>query len=210
MEVCLREIERLNDAVSGVLEFGRPRPPELQPCRLGEVVEESLALIRPRLERSGVEIRWEPGSVPDGIMGEESLLRGVFLNLFLNAADAMARGGGVLQVWMEEDRGSGEVLVHIADEGPGVRPELRSQIFEPFFTTKADGTGIGLPIALQTVESHGGRLYFEKRSELEHGAEFVVVLPLSEVGGREPRRTVMRLRRGAGAPGGQETPEAVA
>jgi len=210
VEVCLREIERLNDAVSGVLEFGRPKPPERRPCRLGEVVEESLALIRPRLERSCIEVRWEPGGVPDRIMGEASLLRGVFLNLFLNAADAMAGGGGVLRVWMEEDRGSGEVVVHVADEGPGIRPELRSQIFEPFFTTKADGTGIGLPIALQTVEAHGGRLYFEKRSELEHGAEFVVVLPLSEISGLELHQSVRPPRRGARAPDGQETPEAVA
>lgn len=177
--VCMREIERLNDAVSAVLEFGQPSPPNRQRCSLTAVVDESLALVRPRLKRNHIEILWEPGEVSDEILGDAAQLRGVFLNLFLNAADAM-QGGGILRVVMESAETEGEVRVRVSDTGPGVRPDMRSQIFEPFFTTRADGTGIGLPVARQTIEAHGGRLGLDKRSELERGAEFVVVLPLHE------------------------------
>lgn len=181
LSVCMREIERLNDAVDGVLEFGRPNAPSRRPCRLTAVIDESLALIRPRLERNGIAIHWErPAGIEDGIVGDPSQLRGVFLNLFLNAADAMP-AGGELRVWVENPRGGGEVRAHVADDGPGVSPDVRAQIFEPFFTTRAAGTGIGLPAARQTVEAHGGTLDFAKRSELQRGAEFVIVLPLNDV-----------------------------
>jgi len=176
LSVCMREIERLNDAVSGVLEFGRPSAPKRKSCRLGGVIDESLALIRPRLERGGVRIEWTPGDTDDRVLADASQLRGVFLNLFLNAADAMP-GGGRLRIWLENPADGG-VVAHVADDGPGVSPDVRAQIFEPFFTTRAAGTGIGLPVARQMIEAHGGRLDFAKRSELETGAEFVIALPL--------------------------------
>jgi signal transduction histidine kinase len=179
LRVCMREIERLNDAVSGVLEFGRPKPPLRRPCRLGDVVEESIALIRPRMERGGIEVEWERGQVEDAILGDPSQLRGVFLNLFLNAADVMP-DGGTLRVWMDQSAARADVRVHVADTGPGIRPELRDQVFEAFFTTRAEGTGIGLSVARQTVEAHGGSIGIEARPESGRGAEFVVVIPVQE------------------------------
>jgi signal transduction histidine kinase len=185
LSVCMREIERLNDAVSGVLEFGRPSLPRQQPCRLSAVVDESLALIRPRLERAGIDVRWAAGQVDDRILADPSQLRGVFLNLFLNAADAMA-GGGQLRIWLDNPRGRSVVRAHVADDGPGVSADVRAQIFEPFFTTRAAGSGIGLAVARQTIEAHGGTLDFAQRSELETGAEFVIVLPLQQTGAVTP------------------------
>jgi signal transduction histidine kinase len=181
LNVCMREIERLNDAVSGVLEFGQPRAPSRREIALRTVIEESLALIRPRLERGDIEILWHAGDTYDWILGDPSQLRGVFLNLFLNAADAMP-GGGRLRIWLDNPPAGGEVRAHVADDGPGVSPDVRAQIFEPFFTTRAAGTGIGLPVARRTIEAHGGTLDFAPRSELEKGAEFVLTLPLHEAG----------------------------
>jgi signal transduction histidine kinase len=181
LSVCMREIERLNDAVSSVLEFGRPSAPRRQSCRLSAVIDESLALIRPRLERARIDVRWAAGQVDDRILADPPQLRGVFLNLFLNAADAMP-GGGELRVWLDNPRGRSVVRAHVADDGPGVSADVRAQIFEPFFTTRVAGTGIGLPVARQTIEAHGGTLDFAKRSEMEAGAEFVIVLPLQETG----------------------------
>jgi signal transduction histidine kinase len=185
LNICMREIERLNESVSGVLEFGRPSAPKRRPCRLSGVIDESLALIRPRLERAGVAVDWSARGADDDILADASLLRGVFLNLFLNAADAMP-GGGTIRVWLESPSAQ-EVRAHVADDGPGVSSDVRAQIFEPFFTTRAKGTGIGLSVARQTIEAHGGTLDFAKRSELERGAEFVIALPL-----HDPEQAVMQ------------------
>jgi signal transduction histidine kinase len=176
LNVCMREIERLNEAVSGVLEFGRPSSPRRRSCTLSGVIDESLALIRPRLERAGIAVEWSFRGVDDAILADPSQLRGVFLNLFLNAADAMP-GGGTIRVWLDNPSPA-EVRAHVADDGPGVSSDVRGQIFEPFFTTRAAGSGIGLSVARQTIEAHGGTLDFAKRSELERGAEFVIALPL--------------------------------
>lgn len=176
LSICMREIERLNEAVSGVLEFGRPSAPKRRVCRLSGVIDESLALIRPRLERSGTAVEWSARDVEDDILADPSQLRGVFLNLFLNAADAM-QGAGTIRVWLDNPSPA-EVRAHVADDGPGVSNDVRAQIFEPFFTTRAAGTGIGLSVARQTIEAHGGTIDFAKRSELDRGAEFVIVLPL--------------------------------
>lgn len=197
LNVCMREIERLNDAVSGVLEFGQPRAPRRKEIRLRSVIEESLALIKPRLERADIEILWDAGDTDDWVLGDPSQLRGVFLNLFLNAADAMP-GGGRLRIWLDGAPGGAAVRAHVADDGPGVSPDVRAQIFEPFFTTRAAGTGIGLSVARQTIEAHGGTLDFATRSELEKGAEFVLTLPSHEAGAvHTPSETEWRTRSGA-------------
>ncbi|MGH7500915.1 MAG: ATP-binding protein [Longimicrobiales bacterium] len=179
LQLCVREIGRLDDAVNSVLVLGRPQRLDLVPILVDAVVDDSLELLEPRLRRQDIVIERECASGDLLVMGDVGQLSGVFVNLFLNAADAMATGG-VLRVVTESGAGN-EVRVRVADTGPGIRPESRDMIFQPFFTTKAAGSGIGLPLALQTIRAHGGRLYFEKRSELDPGAEFVVALPLLEV-----------------------------
>ncbi len=179
LHLCLREISRLDDAVKSVLEAGRPKPISRRPCQMEDVLDDSLDLMRPRLEKSGIRIQHQNG-LRAPILGDEEQLRGVFVNLFLNAADVMP-DGGTLRVWTErsEEGEAGEVRVHVVDSGPGIRPDVRDSIFQPFFTTKPSGSGIGLPTALQVVKAHGGRLYLERRSEMDVGAEFVVALPLA-------------------------------
>ena len=89
-----------------------------------------------------------------------------------------------MRVWSESVSDPARVAVHVADEGQGISLDLRDRIFEPFFTTKPDGSGIGLSLALRTVEDHGGRLFLEKRSEIGVGAAFVVELPVLRPGDR--------------------------
>jgi signal transduction histidine kinase len=182
IEICLREVGRLERVVSSVLQLGRSRPPEITAAgSLHTVIEEAVELVGPELTRHGitVETRLEAKDTVSADMGQ---LKGVFLNLFLNAADAMPTGG-TLRVWsVNADPAKAAVEVHVADDGSGIPPAVRDRIFEPFFTTKPDGSGIGLSVALRTVEDHGGRLYFDMHSELDAGTEFVVELPLSQDG----------------------------
>jgi signal transduction histidine kinase len=176
LQMCVREIGRLDEAVKSVLELGRPQRLDPRAVCLDALVDDSLELLGPRLERQGIVVEREASKLDTTVLADVGQLSGVFVNLFLNAADAMTTGG-VLRVRTECGPAQ-EVRIRIADTGPGIKPESRDMIFQPFFTTKASGSGIGLPLALQTIRAHGGRLYFEKRSELDPGAEFVVALPL--------------------------------
>jgi two-component system sensor histidine kinase AtoS len=187
LRLCLREIGRLDEAVGSVLELGRPRAPEFRPCRLSEVANDSLAVVRGRLAARRVEVRLEDPGECDQVLGDEGQLRGVFLNLFLNAIDAMPSGGTLeVRTVVAGAADTPEVRVHVKDSGEGVRPELRHLVFEPFFTTRPNGSGIGLPVARQTVEAHGGRLYLAHSPGQGPGAEFVVALPAATGEAREP------------------------
>ena len=180
--LCVREIDRLNDAVSAVLEFGQQQPAVPAPCRLTGIVQDSLALIRPRFERGGIRIIEEFAAANDRIVGDPAQLKGALLNLYLNAAVVMP-GGGELRVRTENSADLREIRVRVRDTGPGIRSDVRDQIFEPFFTTRANGTGLGLPLAVRAIEASGGRLRLEKRNNDDPGAEFVLTLPVAEPGG---------------------------
>ena len=175
LRICLREINRLNDAVTSVLEFGRPRAVEKRLCHVEGILEESLSLLQPRLRRQNIKVERSRGAGDDVVFADSDELSGAFLNLLINAIDAMP-AGGVLRLRSEQV--NGEIRIHVADSGPGIRPDLRDRIFQPFFTTKPSGSGIGLPLAMQVIRSHEGRLYCETTSELAAGAEFIVALPL--------------------------------
>ncbi len=205
LRVCLREISRLNDAVTSVLDFGRPRSIERKACRIERLLDEALDLLEPRLQRQGIRVDRREAGGPDHVVGDPAELSGALLNLLINAIDAMPEGGDLR---VETRHVEGEVRVHIADSGPGVKPELRELVFQPFFTTKPTGSGIGLSLASQVIRAHGGRLYFEKGSEIEPGAEFVVALPIREGDERrtlETGRPRWRSRRSQSAAAAAET-----
>lgn len=185
----LRKVERqtfrASRIVSGLLEFARKPGRERRPLDLGELVSETVELLRERLSAKQVRLSWVPpeaGSVT--VVGSEGELQQVFTNLVLNAIDAMAPGGGG-EIALRLESAEGRVLVHVDDTGPGLRPEHLDRIFEPFFTTKRDegGTGLGLSISQNIVEQHGGRI--TARNRATGGCRFTVELP---VAGREAPR----------------------
>jgi signal transduction histidine kinase len=110
------------------------------------------------------------------VNADAELLRQAFLNLCVNAIQAMQPGGGRLEVRLRRD-GAG-VAVEFQDTGPGMTPEVKKHVFEPFYTTKASGTGLGLAIVRQAAETHGGTV--EVESEQGRGALFRVRLPAEE------------------------------
>jgi PAS domain S-box-containing protein len=146
-------VDSLNDIVHDLLVFARPREPQLAPVALADLIESTAALLRKDPAHAAVDIRVS-GSNPTVKVDAEQM-KTVFLNLFLNAAQAGGSNGHVRVTVAADDLAA---RVDIADEGPGIPPDVRARIFEPFFTTKHRGTGLGLPTARRVVERHRGTI----------------------------------------------------
>jgi signal transduction histidine kinase len=172
LEVMRSEIQRLNLLVDQFLDFARPRPPRFHRQQVEEVLEEVLLLIAPEAAKRGIRIdrAWER-TPPVWADGDQ--LKQVFLNLMLNAVQAMTSGG---RLQTRSQRAVGGVVVEIRDSGPGIPLEVRDRLFEPFVTTRAGGTGLGLPISLRIVEGHSGELHLD--SLPGEGTAAVVWLPV--------------------------------
>jgi signal transduction histidine kinase len=203
VELCLSEVERLNSVVYTVLDLGRDRQRDgpVAHCSAHEVVHAALDLLRPRLERAGIEVQEDLAVQESTVRADADRLKGVIINLVVNACDAMPEGGRIrirTRAAMDEG-GAPRLCIHVADEGPGIPPHLREAIFQPFFTTKADGNGIGLSTAAATASEWGGSIEFRKDSELVPGAEFVLSLvPVQATGAPDAgngRRSTSHRRR---------------
>jgi two-component system sensor histidine kinase HydH len=176
----LSETNRLSALVARFLDFARPMSLELAPGDLVEVMDRALEAARAQRPESKVRVvrDYAPG-LPQVAM-DEQLCEQVFVNLALNAYDAMEAEGGVLHVAItpKGQAGGAEVEVTFLDDGPGILPDLRQQIFNPFFTTKKSGVGLGLAIVSKIVDEHHGRIQVE--SMPGQGACFRVFFPVAE------------------------------
>jgi signal transduction histidine kinase len=171
---ALQETVRINEIVSALLSFSRPSETAAERYDLLETLAESLELVSFQARRQRVAARPE---FPDGaltIEGDRSQLKQLFLNLFLNAIQAMP-GGGELKVEALRKDGA-KALVAVSDTGEGIAEENLDRIFDPFFTTKKSGTGLGLSICYNIVKSHGGEI--EVRSRPGQGTTVLVSFPL--------------------------------
>jgi len=166
----LDRIGALNDMTRDLLQFARPRPPRLQPLRLHTVLQDAAVLLGSSPDHPAAEVSVTGAEL--SVPGDPEQLKDVFLNLFLNAAQAM-QGRGRIRVSISAEGGAVRVAVH--DSGPGVPPENRDRLFEPFFTTKHRGTGLGLAIVKSQVEAHGGRVTVD--CPAEGGTRVTVELP---------------------------------
>lgn len=173
LEITLREIQRLDRVVHGVLQLGRAPSSVRDHVRLADLVVDTAEVARPQIERGGVTLEVSAGAPADewDVRGDAALLSGALLNVLFNAA-AAAGPGGTVRVDVEHD--DGVARVRVRDDGPGVPPGDRDRVFEPFYTTKEGGTGLGLAVAQTTVEEHGGTIRVLDESP---GATFVIELP---------------------------------
>ena len=178
--ILIREVDRLNRVVREFLEFARPRETDRMQIDLNPLLEEVLALVRQQAVKNRVEFIFSPGTIPT-IPADEGQLRQTFLNLVLNALQAMTDGGRLeVATGMEE----GRLRVHFRDTGVGIAPEDMEKIFNPFFTTRNEGTGLGLAICHRIIQGHGGRI--DVTSRPGQGTTFTVSFP---PGGKFLKRT---------------------
>ena len=179
LDVAKGEINRLDYIVTQFLGAIRPAPLQLKMSSLNDVVEITLALLRPEIENRGLTVKMKLARQLTATPVDATQLQQVLVNLVKNAMQAMTTGG-VLTLQTGET--SDSVWVSVADTGGGIPQEQINRIFEPFYTTKKKGSGLGLMIVQRIVSAHNGRV--EVESNVGRGATFRVWLPLHE---RKPR-----------------------
>ena len=171
------ETQRIHRIIQDLLDYSRPTKEEAQPTEPMSVLRSAEALLRPQSRFRGITLLAQPGTGPWPLaLVSPGRLRQVFVNLLMNAADAMD-GKGTVTVGCALLEG--EVQLRFRDEGPGISPELERKIFDPFFTTKSpgQGTGLGLSISRSIIESYYGSLELVPAAPDSKGATFLVALP---------------------------------
>jgi signal transduction histidine kinase len=187
LEKIERQTFRAAKIVNGLLNLARPAQVDAGPIDLNAVINDVLSLLEHQLRNGSIQVRKElaaPGLI---VQAMEFKLQQVFLNLFLNARDAMPRGGW-LTITSSVRADGAAAVVEISDTGSGIPSDHLSRIYDPFFTTKdlGKGTGLGLSITYGIVQEHDGTITCE--SAVGKGTRFTLTLPLAAT--REARRDV--------------------
>jgi signal transduction histidine kinase len=173
-QIIVEEANRLNEKVTEFLDFSRPRVPNLRSCDLEGVIDRSLELVQPEIERMGITINRQYHLNGHAQAADPDLLHQAFLNILLNAIQSMPGGGQLTVSTTRDPRGQSEEIRFI-DNGQGIDPETLKKVFNPFFTTKEKGSGLGLPIVKSIVESHQGTIKID--SVLGEGTTVTITLP---------------------------------
>jgi two-component system, NtrC family, sensor kinase len=176
LEKIERQTFRAAKIVNGLLNLARPAQVDSGPCDINAVVNDVLSLLEHQFRTGSIQVRKELAVLAPIVQGMEHKLQQVFLNLFLNARDAMPKGGWLTIVTRADRDGA---VVEVADTGSGIPAEQLSRIYDPFFTTKeiGKGTGLGLSITYGIVQEHGGSITCD--SQIGQGTRFSIRLPLA-------------------------------
>ena len=156
-QIIVEESNRLNEKVTEFLDFARPRIPNLRPCDLESALNRSLELMQPEIARLGIGVTRDYHLNGRPLLVDPDLLHQAFLNLLLNAIQAMPHGGHLTVSVRPGPQGHGGEI-RFQDDGEGIDAETLKKIFNPFFTTKEKGSGLGLPIVKSIIEAHQGSL----------------------------------------------------
>ncbi len=176
LDKIAKQTFRASEIVNSLLSFSRTSTTEFVEVDVGKVIQETLNLVEHQLRKSAIEVKLDTEMAMPPVKGNAGKLQQVFLNLFLNARDAMEAGGTLaVHAWSED----GFARIDVSDSGEGIQPENLARIYDPFFTTKAarKGTGLGLSVTYGIVREHGGTIEVESR--LGAGSRFRVELPLA-------------------------------
>jgi signal transduction histidine kinase len=184
LEIVLKQIDRVSKIVRMLLDYARGRESRRVECDLRTVLGHVLKLVETEARRNRVKIVTEQAAEPLIAVCDPDQIQQVFVNLAVNAFDAMAPQGGSLRITsaiVRRERGGDILKVTFEDSGPGVPAELRTQLFDPFFTTKppGKGTGMGLAVGQSIMRDHGGDLVYEPTAV---GARFSAIIPMKQPG----------------------------
>lgn len=175
LDLIIRETTRAAEIVRGLLDFARERPAVKQPLQINDVLRRTLRLLSNQRAFSNIVIVEDLQEDLPLVDGDPNQLQQVFLNLAMNACEAMPNGGTLL---ISSSGEKDKVVVKVTDTGCGIPPEDLDRIFEPFFTTKpvGKGTGLGLSVSYGIIQQHGGNIQVE--SKVGFGSTFTVLLPI--------------------------------
>jgi len=175
--IIMRETQRCKFIIQELLEFARDKEPRKSPANITTIIQKSLNILENefRLRHIRIEKDFAPG-LPDSCI-DANQLEQVFVNLLLNAAQAID-DNGTITIRSHTNSARREIVVDVIDTGCGIPPEHLSQIFEPFFSTKKNGSGLGLAVSFGIIKNHQGRL--EVSSRPGRGSHFTVRLPLAQ------------------------------
>ncbi len=176
LETIVQQTSRCRNIVRGLLDFARQRKPDKKQWDVHTLLERTIALVEKQSRFQNIQIRKEFQTDLPSLFLDGDQIQQVFMNIILNAGDAMAEKGGSLTIKTEPKDGKAEIS--FSDTGPGISREHLSKLFDPFFTTKetGKGTGLGLAISYGIIQGHGGDIKVE--SEEGKGATFRVKLPV--------------------------------
>lgn len=175
-----RELKRIDSLIVQMLRFAAPRPAAFAQVRTHEVLELSLRLLQHQITGKMISVTRDYRAAPDTVLGDEAQLQQVFMNLLLNAVEAMGLNGAltISTELAKENHGAAILKIAIRDTGAGIARENLDRLFEPFFTTKKNGTGLGLAISQRVASEHRGKI--ETQSEVGKGSVFIISLPAAE------------------------------
>lgn len=177
--IIKKEIDRINENVTRFLNFARPEEPQFQQVDVNALLGDTLNLLMAKIRSSGIRLDVSlPEALPP-VEGDPKQLNQVFLNLVLNAVEAMPKGGTLsigASLRMNPDIREEGIQIVFQDTGAGISEEDRPYLFDPFFTTKEKGTGLGLSIVYSIIQRHNG--WIEVKSAPGKGSSFIVSLPV--------------------------------
>ncbi|MDY0219558.1 MAG: ATP-binding protein [Desulfobacterium sp.] len=175
VNIIIEESLRLNNIIKDFLDYARPRNPDLHSCSIEEIIDKNIAFLGPFIQEKHLEIEKRFGRDIPRIMADAPMLYQAFLNILLNSFQAMEAGGRII---ISAFADNSDILILFEDDGRGIGQEELKKIWNPFFTTKDMGTGLGLGIVKNIVESHGGEIEISNREP--KGVQVEIILPAKE------------------------------
>jgi two-component system NtrC family sensor kinase len=178
LKKIVKETSRCKDIVRGLLEFARPKEPEMTLININNAVDRSLAIVEGQTIFQNITLDKTYASELPKIVADESQLQQVFMNIIINAAEAMD-GKGILSLNTSMNTDRTHIEIKISDTGHGIKEENKKRLFEPFFSTKevGKGTGLGLAISYSIIQKHQGTI--EVESQEGKGSAFTIKLPVT-------------------------------
>jgi signal transduction histidine kinase len=180
-KVVMREIGRIDGLVARLRELATRPAQQLSALDLRTPIDETLALLRGQLEQKQIRVTTEYGTAVPLILGESNLVKQLFLNLFMNAIEAMSAGGELsIRLWTRQTLGSSGIVAEVTNNGSEIPEDVLTQIFEPFFSTKPGGSGLGLAICRNIADAHRATIRVRNNARPK-GVTFTVEFPASTI-----------------------------